>query len=295
MAELIRLSGVFQTRIDALTDGIPGLALGNADAIHRTRVATRRLREVLPIAITDHNTARDLRRRLRDVNRILGPIRELDVLSQLLAELQPESRYSTAAVATAVTRARKGVGRRLESSARKLAKLAWRLNDAAAELESGASRNPRKVGRTCRWAIQARAIKRASRVRSAMDHAGVLYASGPLHEVRVSIKKLRYAIELSDEVLEAQPGVVTALKDIQDLLGRQHDLEILQEWGRQVQLSMPHRSSWRELAALIRSLESDCRELHARYIRKRPALTALMSRVSPSHDWITIDDRFAAG
>jgi CHAD domain-containing protein len=112
-----------------------------------------------------------------------------------------------------------------------------------------------------------------------MDHAGVLYASGPLHDVRVAIKKLRYAIELSDEVGDRQPGAVTTLKDAQDLLGRQHDLEIFLMWERQLQLPGPRRGSWRGLAALTQGIEKDCRELHARYMRERPALIALTARI----------------
>jgi CHAD domain-containing protein len=111
-----------------------------------------------------------------------------------------------------------------------------------------------------------------------MDRAGVLYASGPLHDVRVSIKKLRYTIELSDECGDVQPGAVNTLKGAQDLLGRQHDLDTLLMWGRQVQASASRQASWRELAALTRAIEGDCRELHARYIRECAALTALVVR-----------------
>src|SRR5215471_16255385 len=97
MAELRSLE-ILQKRVEALIDGIPRLPEGDAETIHHTRVATRRLREVLPVVVADNGRAKDLRRGLRDVNRILGPIRELDVLSQLIAELKPERQYSLAAV-----------------------------------------------------------------------------------------------------------------------------------------------------------------------------------------------------
>jgi hypothetical protein len=35
---------------------------------------------------------------------------------------------------------------------------------------------------------------------------------------------------------------------------------------------------WRELDTLVASLEDDCRRLHARYMRLRDALTALVER-----------------
>lgn len=282
MAETFSPSKVLQRRLDALSDALPGVREEQVEAVHHTRVATRRLREVIPIVVANKHAARDFSRRLRDGNRELGPIRELDVLAQLITGLQRESRYSGAAlqlVHEAVSRERRNVGGRLKSSARQLGKLTTKLSDVVADLQSAEHAELRKIRRHWRWGVQARVVHRASRVRSAIDHAGVLYASGPLHEVRVAIKKLRYAIELSDEIGERQQGAVTTLKSAQDLLGRQHDLEVFLMWERQLQLSGPRRGSWSGLAALTQAIESDCRELHARYVRERPALIALTARV----------------
>src|SRR5215467_9867555 len=235
MAETFSPSKVLQRRLDALADALPGVREEQVEAVHHTRVATRRLREVIPIVVTNKHTARDFSRRLRDVNRELGPIREFDVLAQLITGLQREPRYSGAAlqlVHEAVSHERRKAGGRLKSSARQLGKLRTRLNDVVADLQSAEHAELRKIRRHWLCGVQVRVIHRASRLRSAMDQAGVLYASGPLHEVRVAIKKLRYAIELSDEIGESQPGAVKALKTAQDLLGRQHDLDVFIMWGR---------------------------------------------------------------
>jgi CHAD domain-containing protein len=96
----------------------------------------------------------------------------------------------------------------------------------------------------------------------------------------VSVKKLRYALEVSDEIGEARPGAVTTLKSVQDLLGRQHDLEMLLLWARQVQVSTSPGAGWRELASLTSAIEGDCRQLHARYVRERSAVTSLISHVA---------------
>ena len=160
---------------------------------------------------------------------------------------------------------------------RRLRRLArTRVDDVVGELRSRNAADLRKIRREWRWATQARILHRASRLQSAMDQAGVLYASGPLHDVRVAIKKLRYAMELADEIGEAQPGAAKTLKAAQDLLGRQHDLEVFLMWGRQAQASANKGASWGELVTLTRAIERDCRELHARYIRECPALTALI-------------------
>jgi CHAD domain-containing protein len=296
VAELFIPSGILRKRVDALTDELQQVPAGDVEAIHRTRVAIRRLRELLPIAVADRQTARELGRRLRDANRVLGPVRELDVLGELVADLQRERWYSADAlrsIGRAVKGARRKAGKRLEPCARKLGKLATPIEDVIADLDSRGVANLRKVRRDWLWAVQARVVHRACRMQSAMDRAGVLYASGPLHDVRVAIKKLRYTIELSDECGDVQPGAVNTLKGAQDLLGRQHDLDTLLMWGRQVQASATRHASWRELAALTRAIEGDCRELHARYIRERAALTALVVRAGANASGVVVDGQRA--
>src|SRR5262245_28849831 len=60
---------------------------GDVDALHRSRVATRRLREALPLVKGRGRERRRLRRDLRRVTRALGPVRELDVALALAGAL----------------------------------------------------------------------------------------------------------------------------------------------------------------------------------------------------------------
>ena len=48
---------------------------GDGEALHRLRVATRRLREALPLVKGRGRERRRLRRELRRVTRVLGPVR----------------------------------------------------------------------------------------------------------------------------------------------------------------------------------------------------------------------------
>jgi len=48
----------------------------------------------------------------------------------------------------------------------------------------------------------------------------------------------------------------------------------------QASLAPPNVSVWRELDALVISLEDDCRRLHARYMRARDPLVALVARLA---------------
>jgi CHAD domain-containing protein len=103
-----------------------------------------------------------------------------------------------------------------------------------------------------------------------------------VHEVRIGLKKLRYAVELSAEARRQRPSAsIAALKAAQELLGRLHDLEVLIEWGRDLQASSspPDLAASHALGLLARSVEDRCRQLHARYMSDRPSLIAIANRL----------------
>ena len=82
------------------------------------------------------------------------------------------------------------------------------------------------------------------------------------------------------KVQRAAPRLLQILRVLtrgQDLLGRMHDLQVLLERVRQTQASLtpPSVTVWRDLDAIILSIEDDCRRLHARYMHMRPALEAM--------------------
>src|SRR5205823_8260541 len=76
-----------------LTRMFPGVDGGDIHAVHQTRVASRRLREVVPVLQLDGRAAHRLTRKLRKLTRRLGHVRELDVLGLLLDELHDSGRY----------------------------------------------------------------------------------------------------------------------------------------------------------------------------------------------------------
>ncbi len=94
-------------RLDRFTQMLQGLDEGDVRALHQTRVASRRLREILPVLQVDPEVASRLGRRLRKVTQRLGAVRELDVLSLLIEELSASGRYDQQAM-----QARRGVCRR---------------------------------------------------------------------------------------------------------------------------------------------------------------------------------------
>jgi CHAD domain-containing protein len=262
---------------------LQGLEEGDVRALHRTRVASRRLREILPVLELDPDVARRLGRRLRKVTERLGVVRELDVLTLLVEELHQSRRYNSATLARlaavisdARTRARDRLFAKLPTA--ELHRIGNKLGKIADDL-----RDHRKSSRGWRWAVEARLTHRSTVLKHAMIEAGALYLPERLHAVRIALKKLRYALEVAVEAAGASSGNdLRTLKRGQDILGRLHDLQILIDRARQLQASSdtPDVTLWRNIDLLTTALENDCRRLHARFMRHQPAVRAVCDRVN---------------
>ena len=260
---------------------------GDGDALHRTRVASRRLRELVPVLRLDAHTTRKLSRSLKKVTRRLGVVRDVDVLMCLIEELHRDRRYSSNAlqrVQSAVEAERKTAGERLDARLprAKLQKVTRRLKRLTKQLQADDT-SSREAGeprgrKATLWAIEARTTRRATRVGDAIAAAGTVYAPAPLHQVRIALKKFRFALELKAEAsLQPATGEIAALKNAQDLLGRLHDLQVLIDRARELQAARvgSDLTASRELGSLVRLLERDCRKLHARYVRTSSNLIAI--------------------
>ena len=263
------------------------LDAGDVNALHRTRVASRRLREVLPVLHLESGVADKMIRRLRKVTERLGPVRELDVMMLVLHELHETERFSPSAIArvsAAIEDQRVEARQKLAAklSVVGLRRIGAKLARVASQLKADdeAPKDGRQSARALRWAIEARCGHRATRLHRAIDEAGAVYLPDRLHLVRIALKKLRYALELSAEA----DGVkrdrdVGTLKRAQDVLGRLHDLQMLINRVRDLQArTPPDGSGWRELDALIEALEDMCRRLHGRYMRQRSGLLLICER-----------------
>jgi CHAD domain-containing protein len=265
--------------LSVLTRSLPSAQQGDAESLHKARVATRRLRETLPIVASGHK-GRRLDRDVRRITRALGPVRELDVALEMLGKLEVSADVPAAAVA----RLRQVLAdeRRVlrEEMVRRLARVDLRK---LRKRLSAAQKRANKPGRSVSKAAEARSARertgrRAEQLRGAMESAGGLYLPDRLHRVRVSVKKLRYALELSTKFGGARaPRKLHTLRKVQDLLGHLHDLEVLIARTRGVQGS-PNAGDLKlsgEMDRLVRRLETECRQLHVRYISARKVLSEI--------------------
>jgi len=282
---------LLQQRLARFTRTLQGVKEGQPRAVHRARVAARRLREVLPVLELERDVARRLGRRLRRVTRRLGAVREPDSLLVIVNRLQESRHFDETALASVATAlAREQTERREVLSAKlpaaELQHLAAKLEKLVRDLTGDA--HSRAATRGWRWAIDARVARRTELLRTAIDDAGNVYLGDRLHAVRIALKKLRYAVELNVESPADGPPDKTLrqdlahLKRLQGLLGRLHDREMLMDRVRQVQASLtpPNLPVWHALSQLLLALERECRRLHARYVREVAALIALCDRVA---------------
>jgi CHAD domain-containing protein len=276
---------LLKSRLDRLSKAFSGVAAGEPAAVHRARVASRRLRELLPVLEMDAEGRDKIARRLRKAARRLGRVREQDVLVLLVDELRKTRRYPDrvlARVATAVKAERAATRKRRVKRAvlGELDRIHHKLEGIADALRTPASGQVQ--GKGWRWALDARVARRAERLGAKIEAAGALYLPDRLHAVRIALKKLRYAVELSfDAGAQSLAPELRTLRRQQELLGRLHDLQVLIDRVRMMQasLSPPDLLAWRELDTLVRSLENSCRRLHARYVRERDGLIALCGRL----------------
>jgi CHAD domain-containing protein len=274
---------LFRQRLVSLLRAMPAAQEGDEVSVHQARVASRRLREALPVlgASADEGALDRAGKRVRRITRALGPVRELDVTLSLLAELEGKGaapQRGIARVRAAVIEERLKRRRAMLDAIKpsRLEKLRKRLVQVAAP------ERRKQPTRTALAEAATQAALRARRLRAAIDRAGGIYLADRLHRVRIEAKKLRYALEIQRELTHSRSTArLNRLKHQQDLLGRVHDLEVLIERTREVQASLPgaNRRAMAELNRLIRALEAECREGHATYMQGREQLIDLCDSV----------------
>ena len=280
-AVLRGLSRSVRREAAALARSLARARAGDERGIHRARVATRRLREAMPLyAAAGAADARDLRRSLRRLTRALGPVRELDVARQVLQGLAPRFAWpptTTARVDEHCVRLR---GRRLEALLDQAdrvdaASLPRRIHAMLAAADAGFRQTAVAVFLVPRLRRRARALAAAQRA------AGTMYAVQALHDVRLAAKKLRYLLELGGVATGARVAAdVAQLKRLQGQLGRLHDLQIVQHAFQELEAGGLDPLTSRRLARMDRDVETACRELHARYLKGAPAVGEQASRLA---------------
>jgi CHAD domain-containing protein len=248
---------------------------GDVAAVHRGRVASRRMREALRVATTigAPGSVDRLRRDVRLVTRALGPVREIDVVVEECELARERHAWPSDRAAAVRRRLEQERERRRSEMAVALGDLdrSW-LRDRA---KAAAAEIARQSSQKESWrALAGHVVERADVVIRAIEECGTLYAPDRLHRVRISIKKLRYAVEFLCE--QSRPDVRHAskvLKRAQKKFGHLHDVQMLLARIQALATAGRRSALTPGFRAMADALEHDCRRIHGRLLPHFPKLT----------------------
>ncbi len=231
-----RLRSLLVAQYRALLENDPGVRLGaDHEAVHQARVATRRARALLRAAgtLVDPSWAEPLRAELAWLGKLLGPVRDLDVLTGHVAE---EAAALERADARAAGTIRSRLGRQRGAARRTLLTAMsepryFQLLDALAAAEHA----PAGTGTASLGQIAADAFRRA---RKAMKVLPPDPTDDELHGVRIEAKRARYAAELAEPVLgKAGARFLRRAKVVQDVIGEHQDACVAEAHIRELAVS----------------------------------------------------------
>ena len=289
---------LWRKRLNELSAVWPDFVGGRAGGLHKTRVASRRIREALPIVGADAAPAKvkKLSKKMRALTRSLGPIRELDVELDILDDKSKTEGVSGRAIEMVrreVASRRQVLRDEMADNApigdlKKLIKKLERVSTSgkAGKREEGRGKKSKDTKADAaleaqwRGVLATRLMRRAKDVAIALEHAGPVYVPERLHAVRISTKKLRYALEIArDAGVTAATPLVRVLKRQQERLGHLHDLQMLLKHVRETEASPGVGSRVNDLTAYADSIDRDCRRLHADFVEHRAELAAVVKDV----------------
>ena len=216
-----------------------------ADPVHDLRVALRRCRSLADglMALDPDSSWKDMKKAGRKLFRALGELRDMQVMQEWIEKLGASKEAADDPVVAKLLD-------HVHARETECKQLAWKdLNQFDRKRWRQWSRTlPRRAARVRpgsvvylhlaleKWTAAYELHKRAMRTRSQIA----------LHELRIGIKRFRYTVENFLPQQHAQWG--KDLKELQDLLGEVHDLDVLWATGQQIQAfpDLESRNRWRE-------------------------------------------------
>lgn len=230
-----RLVAYLRAQIDELRVREPGARIDSPDAVHRMRVASRRLRSSMATfgPLFAGSQTQRLRVELQWLGTVLGPVRDIEVmrahlhgtaailpvdtdLADVLAGLDHE-------LAERHSHAHQKLVAAMNSPryAALLAALAAFVTDPPWAAKAATRHTlPALVGRAC-----GRVDRAAQAARAAHTAEGVLDVCGEeLHEVRKAAKRARYAAEVAGSSAGSAPhALAQRMEELQEVLGGHQD------------------------------------------------------------------------
>lgn len=229
------LQGIVKKRLHKLEQcSKPSSTEDPVEAVHDLRVASRRLRALGAVFSTVLGAKAHLRleKKLKRVTRAAGAVRDWDVQSQLLdtrarrtsSELE---RACLEHLLESFVPERRRASKKAEARLRKVdvgalsSAVLSSLGEINARLSSGAAQRE--------YAERQLSLLVSNAAELVPPDDGAEHAA-ELHRLRISLKELRYALELFEPLLgSAYAPLYERASSLQELLGAHHDLAVLGE------------------------------------------------------------------
>ncbi len=249
-------------RLRRLTRALPRvLDSDDPKAVHRARVAARRVEEYLAALFPDPPTKklRKFHKLLRNIRRDLGGWRNCDVVLSIVGKNKRRARNDGHESAWRLVEAyvEKERRREIKRARRRIDGLDIRgITDKWQDLLN--SEKPKPAD------LQARLDTAAGKWQSSLTDAERTRCDSELHEFRIATKKLRYRLELAQELERDVAPLLETLKGLQRVLGKWHDHEIA---DRMIAESLARPKillrEFRAAQTLLKELEKDDRRQKA--------------------------------
>ena len=210
-AQMRRVSKALR-RVDASLEG---------QAVHRLRVALRRCRTiaVLMEEVDPHPAWVEMQRRSRKLFRRLGSLRDAQVLESWITNLAPADDAVREALLAVLNDRQAKPRAQVQRAVEQFDRRAWK------RLARTLERRPQVVPPNS-LAARCLALERYEDLGRLHQRASRTKRPGPWHELRIAVKRFRYAVE---SLLPARIAVwAEGLRQVQDLLGEIHDLDVLE-------------------------------------------------------------------
>jgi CHAD domain-containing protein len=247
-------------QVTALVDADPFVRLNGEDAVHRMRVATRRLRSALATyrPLFEAGSVEPLRAELKWIGEVLGRARDAEVMRERLrvdAAAQPPElligpvlRRIDLELKQEFREAHRYVVEALDSE---------RYLELVANLEAFVAAPPfsERAARRAKDDVPRLVRRSYRRVEKAADLVAANPASSgdtvghdhPLHEVRKAAKRARYAAESARPVAgKKATRLAKALEEVQETLGDHQDSVVERVWLRDlgVRAHLASENAW---------------------------------------------------
>lgn len=227
-------------RLALLKQEIPGVRQGrDIEAVHRMRVASRRLRTALRLfeELWPPRRGKAWQREVRRVTRSLGEARDADVQilfveGELRSCREPGLRRGLARLRLRLRQRRANLQARVVKRVNRLVAggVMEEMEQDLAPLAGDLGKPPapsRTLGLRAEGLIQ-------TRLEALLAYEPFVKrpdCTVELHRMRIAAKRLRYALEVFDPLYNGRfTGTIAALKQIQDQLGLIHDCDVWKEF-----------------------------------------------------------------